>query len=94
MPRPVIHYNTDTEQRAALIDLIQWFKLSKTKLIFRALKQCETMHDLDWLNFLISFGGCEGFPVRMAIARVLGENVLKAWMASPSGSKVRIDSIK
>ena len=81
-----ISYKGDNTKRRAICDLCRWFGLSKSKLIIRGVRAAQTYGDLDELNMVIGFGGCEGEPVRRLFAHVHGEPVLQTWFNQPDGS--------
>jgi hypothetical protein len=85
-----VSYRGDNTGRRAIIDLIRWFGLHKSKIIFRAVRQCETFQELDQCNMAISFGGVQGEPVRRLIAYCHSDDVLARWIKAPNGDKSRI----
>ena len=76
-----INYTGDNNDHRAIIDLIRWFGLSKSKLIFRGFRAYkEDVHGINQLIITISIiGGVSGHPVRRLVAYCCGEEMLQKW---------------
>lgn len=82
-----VSYKGDNTGRRAINDLIRWFGLDKSKMIYRAVRDCHNCNDLDSVNMAISMGGVSGEPVRRLIAHIHGEATLEMWSKEPVGSQ-------
>lgn len=88
-----ISYKGDNTKRRAIIDLIGWYGLSKSKLIFRSVRAAKTIKDLDNCDMAICFSGVTGEPVRRLFAYCHGEHVLDFWMNAERGDPTVLASI-
>ena len=89
-----ISYRGDNTGRRALNDLIGYIGLSRSKIIFRAMRSATTFADLDAATIMASFCGVSGEPVRRLIARCHGESVLAAWSNAPQGDPTQLASVQ
>jgi len=94
MSHVIISYKGDNNGRRAIIDLIRWFGLRKSKLIFRSVRAAKTFADLDKCDMAMSFGGCSGEPVRRLIAHIHGQNVVDAWVKASDWDPSALSAIK
>lgn len=89
-----VSYKGDNSGRRAINDLIGWFGLSKSKLIFRGVRAAKTFADIDRMDMAISFGGVSGEPVRRLYAHIHTEGVLEEWSSREVGDKEEFEKYK
>lgn len=82
-------YNRLTEeqrQRKSVLDLVEYLGLRRSLILFRAMRACKTMADIDSVNVACSFAGVDGYPIRSFIERFHGREALDRWSKAKVGS--------